>query len=266
MKRLILIIIFLISIQETNAQISVGETAPDFSLPELGTGQTITLSDFSDKVVYIFFYGANCPHCRTNGPVTESQIFQQYKDNDNFVAFGLDTWNQNASSNNSFRNVTGITYPLLLNARDILSAYYGNTSSYDRSVVVGPGTILRYRGQFFVNTDVNEVRAVIDAQLETLQTSSEFDDDTPTELSLDQNYPNPFNPETTITFSLEETTEVELTVFNIIGQPIATLADGLFLSGAHSVRWDASPFPSGVYLYQLTTSQQTLSKRMLLLK
>lgn len=143
--------------------ISERESAPDFTYLSLG-GDQHTLSNYAGKVVYIFFYGANCPHCRQNGPVTE-EIHQVFKENPNFVALGLDTWNSNASSNNDFRNITGITYPLLLNARQSLVDYYGNTSSYDRSVVVDPDGNIAYMGTRFVNTDNDIVSEVIEEEL-----------------------------------------------------------------------------------------------------
>lgn len=166
MKKIVVLVLLSWISSTVTAQTSVGETAPDFTLPILNSEESAMLSAHTDKVVYIFFYGANCPHCKTNGPVTESDIYQTYKDDPNFLAFGIDTWNMSASSNNSFRNVTGLTYPLLLNGRNTLNAYYGNTSSYDRSVVVGLENTLVYKGSVQVDNDVDEVKAAIEAELE----------------------------------------------------------------------------------------------------
>lgn len=146
---------------------SIGEVAPDFTFTTL-TGGTVTLSDYKGKIVYLFFYGANCPHCRTNGPVTESSIYQVFKDNPNFVAFGLDTWNASVSDNNSFKITTGISYPLLLNARQSLIDFYGNASAYDRSVVIDVNGAIAYQGSGFVNSDVQTVVATIQAELENI--------------------------------------------------------------------------------------------------
>ena len=140
------------------------ETAPDFSYTSLG-GTQYSLSNYRGKVVYIFFYGADCPHCKQNGPVTEDDIYQKFKGNANFAALGLDTWNKSASANDNFKNVTGITYPLLLNAEQSLVDYYGNTSSYDRSVVVDVDGKIAYMGAGFVNTDVDDVVDIIEQEL-----------------------------------------------------------------------------------------------------
>ncbi len=142
-----------------------GESAPDFTLTSLD-GEQITLSEQQGKVVYIFFFGANCPHCRDNGPVTENQIFQRFKDNTDFVALGLDTWNTSAGAVENFKEVTGITYKLLLNARQSLVDYYGNTSSYDRSVVIAKDGTIAYQGTQFVNRDVDAVVDVVEEELD----------------------------------------------------------------------------------------------------
>ena len=144
-----------------------GTPAPGFTYTSLN-GATVSLSDFQGKVVYLFFYGADCPHCRSNGPVTETQIHQQFRDNDNFVALGLDTWNLPASANNSFRSATGISYTLLLNARQSLVDYYGSSSAYDRSVVISPEGNILYQGTGYVDTDVATVVDVITDELAKL--------------------------------------------------------------------------------------------------
>ena len=171
LQSILLIAAFLTFSCDTNDSGGAGETpgtpAPGFTYTSLDDDE-ISLSDFEGKVVYLFFYGAGCPHCRSNGPVTETQIHQQFKDDANFVALGLDTWNQTASANTSFKSATGITYTLLLNARQSLIDYYGNSNSYDRSVVVGPeGTIL-YKGNGYVNTDASTVVSIISEALDNL--------------------------------------------------------------------------------------------------
>lgn len=145
---------------------AVGTVAPEFMYTSID-GQEIALSDFRGKVVYIFFYGAGCPHCRSNGSITEN-INQQFISENDFVALGLDTWNDSVSQNISFQNTTGITYSLLLNARQSLIDYYGNTGAYDRSVVVDPNGRIAYKGSGFVNTDSEKVISVIQEQLNLL--------------------------------------------------------------------------------------------------
>ena len=91
-------------------------------------------------------------------------------------------------------------------------------------------------------------------------------DNLPGEFSLSRNYPNPFNPSTRISFTLPEKSEVRVDVFNIMGQKVATLADGSFEAGHHTVTWDASQNASGVYFYKLTTGEFAKARKMILLK
>jgi hypothetical protein len=88
----------------------------------------------------------------------------------------------------------------------------------------------------------------------------------PTVYSLSQNYPNPFNPSTVIEFALPKDAHVTLEVYNVIGQKVMTLVDEVRPAGYHSVKLDGTNLSSGMYLYRLTTGQQTFIKKLLLMK
>jgi hypothetical protein len=83
---------------------------------------------------------------------------------------------------------------------------------------------------------------------------------------LNQNYPNPFNPSTSITFELPKTENVKLTVYNILGKQVAELVNGKLGQGLQTVRFDATNFASGVYIYKLQAGGMTFAKKMMLLK
>jgi hypothetical protein len=99
-----------------------------------------------------------------------------------------------------------------------------------------------------------------------MSSESEEENDNPSSFELRQNYPNPFNPSTNITFSVPERTHVRLEVYNIIGQRISTLRNGVVEPGVHEVYFDASDLSSGLYLYRLQTESFVDSKQMMLLK
>jgi len=85
------------------------------------------------------------------------------------------------------------------------------------------------------------------------------------------NYPNPFNPTTTISFSLPADQNIEIQIFNLKGQKVRKLIKGEFTSGEHSAVWDGKDdkgktVSSGLYFYKLRTTEQVISKKMLLLK
>jgi len=87
----------------------------------------------------------------------------------------------------------------------------------------------------------------------------------PGRFALHQNYPNPFNPSTSIGYQLPVLSRVELAVYNIIGQKVATLISGKQPAGVYHVTWNAGGFASGVYYYRLTTDQGFVQTRKLLL-
>jgi hypothetical protein len=88
----------------------------------------------------------------------------------------------------------------------------------------------------------------------------------PKDFSVDQNYPNPFNPSTTIRYGLPHASAVHLTVFNTLGQHVATLVQEEQESGYHEVKFDASTLPSGVYYYRLQAGDFVQSRRLVLLR
>jgi hypothetical protein len=88
----------------------------------------------------------------------------------------------------------------------------------------------------------------------------------PSHFSLLQNYPNPFNATTAIKFILPETGDVTLSIYNIIGQRVAILFEGTRQAGEHTVNWDASGFPSGIYFARLEAMALSKNIRMVLLK
>lgn len=88
----------------------------------------------------------------------------------------------------------------------------------------------------------------------------------PQRFGLEQNYPNPFNGETRIPFFLGERGEIELAVFDLVGQRVATLAAGVRESGWHEAMWEGRGLGSGVYLYRLRMGDRVEMRKLLLLK
>ncbi len=81
-----------------------------------------------------------------------------------------------------------------------------------------------------------------------------------------QNYPNPFNPSTKIGFNLIEQSNVELKIYDVLGNEVATLVNGVKPAGSYEAEWNASGLPSGVYIYQLKAGNNTQLKKMILMK
>jgi hypothetical protein len=91
-------------------------------------------------------------------------------------------------------------------------------------------------------------------------------DETPRAFELSANYPNPFNPSTKINFSIPKSSDVRLTVHNVLGQEVATLVSGFHTAGTYTVDFSASNLASGVYFYKIQAGNYTDSKKMVLMK
>ncbi|MCF7825388.1 MAG: T9SS type A sorting domain-containing protein [Candidatus Marinimicrobia bacterium] len=93
----------------------------------------------------------------------------------------------------------------------------------------------------------------------------------PTEFSLAQNYPNPFNPSTTISFEVPTSSDVVISVYNMLGQKVVDLVNNSYAPGVYNVQWngvnaDGKPVGSGLYIYQMNAGKYSATSKMLYLK
>ena len=88
----------------------------------------------------------------------------------------------------------------------------------------------------------------------------------PSEYILYPNFPNPFNPSTQMAYALPKTGKVSLKVFNLLGEEVATLVQGMQSAGTHTALFDGSGLPSGIYLCRLESEDFIQTKKMVLLK
>lgn len=132
---------------------------------------------------------------------------------------------------------------------------------------------------FVQNATTLEVHQAEEISYSALGTTDITEEQINYEFKLEQNYPNPFNPTTTIAFTIpaffhpspyqgEGPRErlVSLTVYNLLGQEIATLVKGNLNPGSHKVKFDAANLPSGIYFYTLSAGGFTLTKKLTLVK
>lgn len=139
--------------------------------------------------------------------------------------------------------------PLLTIARTGDATFITGGSMYFRpGIIVAPG---------------GKLRTIRDATLVHVPTSEA---NIPSQFILQQNYPNPFNPSTTIRYTVKEESRVSLIVFNLLGEPVATLIDKELPAGEYSTQFSPNALPSGVYLYRVTANGFVQSRKMLLLK
>ncbi|MDD2332462.1 MAG: chitobiase/beta-hexosaminidase C-terminal domain-containing protein, partial [Candidatus Cloacimonetes bacterium] len=177
-----------------------------------------------------------------------------------------------------------------------LSWTYGDEGKAERIIPWGVTGIRIYRNDVMIH-ETNEIQgSYTDADLEYIEytyfvTAVFFDEyesaasnsvlvnwtaneDTSApglQTALQGNYPNPFNPSTTIKYSLKEASAVELGIFNLKGQKICSLVNGILPSGNHTVTWNGqdakgSTMPSGIYYLRLETRQGTSTRKIMLMK
>jgi len=112
------------------------------------------------------------------------------------------------------------------------------------------------KGLFFIGHD---------SIIGTITSAVNVSENSPAVFSVAQNSPNPFNPTTTINFNIAKASNVSVEVYNVAGQKVSTLADGMMDAG-HSVVWDATSFSAGVYFYTVKSDGFSKTMKMTLLK
>lgn len=148
----------------------------------------------------------------------------------------------------------------------------GNSNWESIGFVTGKGTTTEPQSYSF--TDNNVANGRYTYRLKQIDFDGSFNYskeievqiNTPVEFSLSQNYPNPFNPATKINYSVPKDGYVKISVYNVIGQEVAELVNGMVKAGTHEVNFDASGLTSGVYFYKIEANGFSNIKKMTLLR
>ena len=155
--------------------------------------------------------------------------------------------------------VFDVTDAVAVDANGIISFFIADTA--------------RNKTKIYLHTKENTVGS--DAAMLEIKAATVSTDDsellTPSTFSLHQNYPNPFNPETRIGYTVNNATDVTITVFNLLGEEVTTLLSDYVSAGEHSVVWNGTNMenhsePTGVYFCQMTGSNCIQTIKMLLMK
>jgi len=178
----------------------------------------------------------------------------------------------NAVGYDDYTEISWITITETNNAGFSLERKSSNTDWNEIAFISGSGTTAEPQAYTFIDEKVSvgiysyRLKQIdLDGTFEYSQVI-EVDITAPSSFVLEQNYPNPFNPTTTIKFALPVETEVQLSVYNTIGEKVAEVLSGTLKEGYHEVLFDAAALTSGTYFYRLEANEFVDVKKMLILK
>jgi aminopeptidase N len=196
-------------------------------------------------------------------------FFQQWIYGENYPKYSVVWSKQNISGNlynlslNIAQNINSIpvffTMPVQIKVNfesgDTLLTVFNNSQNQNFDISVnGMPTSISFDPGNLILKNVNSVVTGIANELN------------PNTYSMEQNYPNPFNPNTTIKFSLGKNGFTTLKLYDVLAKEVAVIVNSELTAGVHSVSFDASNLPSGVYMYTINSGNFTETMKMMLIK
>ena len=146
-----------ISPEQGNNPPEAKNLAPLFTLTS-DTGGSVSLSDYENKVVVLFFFGNGCPFCKSAGPNIESMLVAPFSNNTNYAILGLDQWDGNTAAVQGFKTSTGVSFPLLLKASAVAAEY---KTTYDRIIVLNKSREVAFMGTQAAGNDIAAAKAKV---------------------------------------------------------------------------------------------------------
>ncbi|RQW80856.1 MAG: T9SS C-terminal target domain-containing protein [Geobacter sp.] len=164
------------------------------------------------------------------------------------IRFGSGRIAENLKSENHTIEMRGIAYPVTVKVENLsitLQDESGNKLNADLSSGEAINITNESIHRLFILSDKSE---------------------TPISYTLEQNYPNPFNPTTTIKFAVNKDSNVNLSIYNVLGELVSTLVDEQMKAGYYEYEFNASNLASGIYIYRIKADDFVETKKMVLLK
>ena len=176
-----------------------------------------------------------------------------------------------ASANNSIINLNWSTASELNNSGFEVQRKAGTSDWNTVGFIAGFGTTTTKNNYSYTDQNPFVGNNIYRLKQIDFDGTFEFSDEVNVELVLSeyilaQNYPNPFNPTTTVNFNIPKEDFVNVTIFNSLGEKVATLLDGVMSSGSHSLTFNANGFASGLYILKMTSGSYSNTIKMNLMK
>ncbi len=233
----------------------LGDPAPDFEVELLEPDSTtFKLSDQEGKVVLVFFFGNTCPSCLSAGSDVETSIYQVFKDNTNFTAIGIDTWDtsSNESSVTNFKNTTGISFPLALKGGSVAAAYQ---TTYDRLMVIDGEGILVHKGILVARNDLDNTIEAINQSLTV--TGLDLGSHIP-QLNV---FPNPVSD--VLHIAVGDASISGISLYDITGKRVHKATFSGFTE-LFSVEIPLQHLEQGIYFYSIQAEEQLYTGKLLI--
>lgn len=208
-------------------------------------------------------------------PVTLSSFEANYTNSKPHI-----NWTTQTESNNAYWNVyrsisQNMGQAIHLNENEIIEGAGTTTEPTDYTYVDMHGIVENFTYYYWIESVDNAGETELYGPVSLLIPNGGTNDGTPTtpdSYGLQQNYPNPFNPSTSISFALQEDSNVELIIYNIKGERLRTIFnDQVYADEINTVIWDGRntngrEVSSGLYLYKLITENKVYNMKMLIVK
>lgn len=250
---------------ETSGQIKDGGSAAKKSSGEMALESTFEGWDFSDDGSWSINEGRTFPYLKWQheaGPHNDANIvFMSSPENQAMIDIPY-TLEWEPVENSAYYEVEisiGTSFLLI----DFDSTITNSTSAEIEELK--PNTRYYWRVSSFDSLG-NMIKWPAVREFTVNLVTSNESSEVPERFSMDQNYPNPFNPNTTIKYSLPQSSNVQLIVYDMLGRKVTELINSFKREGYHSISFDASKLASGVYIYRLEAGDFVSTKRMLLVK
>lgn len=169
-----------------------------------------------------------------------------------------------SGSTSNFFNIAPT--PKLRSTRGSRTGKFAYAKNSTASISDYDGTDADTTSNLILGQPNNETNSSFISYLRTGQTKVESENSILKEFELYDNYPNPFNAITKISFRLSTEEQIDLSVYNLLGNFITTLTKGNYKPGVYNFTFEGHSLPSGVYIYQLKTSKGVISKKMVIIK
>lgn len=160
-----------------------------------------------------------------------------------------------------------VSVPLLEKVIQASYKAYGNDGNhFNQAINDGNNSAVSVDVANALHSASDHLPVMVDFDLTISIVNSDSDSEIPTSFKLEQNYPNPFNSKTVISWQLAVGSEVELSIYNVLGKKVATLVSEERQAGYYATEWNASVFASGVYFYKIEAEDSHQVRKMILVR